>query len=489
MASLICNGDLERKERSLGNKIYVRPILRKHPEIKTEEVPQDVFFEDIIEKAVRRMFEETGSIKPVAPSIRVINLSVCHKSRWLYKIITPGGRLLDWLSWKYKVLFCVSSGNFLEAINIPENELSEEGLAMRTIQGIVADHRKRKLLMPADSINSITVGALHTDHVQNFNMGQRVDILSSDTPLPSPISSVGHGFSGAIKPEILFPGGRQLYNRDMDNKYVVSEFKSRPGQLVATSSPPELNKYTYTCGTSNANALASRSAGLISEMLNKNKFYIPDENQAVVLKALLVHGARWGEHAKLFKKYYSQTLDKRETSRYLGFGIPDIEKVMTCTEKRVTAIGFDQIGRKAKHLFELPLPTLLKGSKKRRILVITLAWLTPVDPFSPRYRVAKLEFTPPNLKQPLFVKREDVDSWQAKKGTVQHEVLSSTKEISDFTDNDKIAVTVQCTGDSLTNEVPYGLAVTLETEEDVNIYVEIKEKIQMGIMERISVST
>ena len=90
---------------------------------------------------------------------------------------------------------------------------------------------------------------------------------------------------------------------------------------------------------------------------------------------------------------------------------------------------------------------------------------------------------------PLFVKRTDSDSKQTKKGTVQHEVLSSQKEISDFMDDEKITIPVQCTGQTLMDKIPYGLAVTLETEEDINIYTDIKEALQVKIKERIFVDS
>ncbi len=320
MASLICNGDLEIEEKPLERKIYVRPILKNHPIMNVEEIPSDLFFEDIIERSVRRMFEETGDIPPMASNVKIINLSVGHKSRWFYKNMTSGGRLLDYLSWKYKVLFLVSAGNFLDNIQIENNNSTNEDLTKSIIKKIMGDHRLRKIIMPADSINSITVGATHTDNVSEFNIGNRIDILPSGKGTLSPISSIGYGFKNSIKPDVLLPGGRQLYNNVRDSspsqkEYEINKSNKPPGQKVAIPS----NKYSYTRGTSNANALASRSAGLIFEMLEKNKFNIPNGNYAVVLKTLLVHSAKWGEAKESFPK-----ASKKDLPRYLGFGIPNI---------------------------------------------------------------------------------------------------------------------------------------------------------------------
>ena len=70
---------------------------------------------DKIHEAVRRLFEpEAGQ---VASNVRIINLSIGIRYREFYNIISPLARLLDWLSYKYRVLFIVSAGNHPEAID------------------------------------------------------------------------------------------------------------------------------------------------------------------------------------------------------------------------------------------------------------------------------------------------------------------------------------------------------------------------------------
>lgn len=48
----------------------------------------------------------------------VINLSIGDPARPFIHTPSPWARLLDWLSWKYRVLFCVSAGNYMDAIDI-----------------------------------------------------------------------------------------------------------------------------------------------------------------------------------------------------------------------------------------------------------------------------------------------------------------------------------------------------------------------------------
>ena len=93
-------------------KIYVRPITKPYVtgNGKTQEfIPNDILIVDKIHITVRRLFEnEAGKI---APSIRIINLSIGLGDQLLYNMISPLAKLLDWLSYKYKILFIVSAGN------------------------------------------------------------------------------------------------------------------------------------------------------------------------------------------------------------------------------------------------------------------------------------------------------------------------------------------------------------------------------------------
>jgi len=115
MASLIIHGELDENNEPLNRPIYVRPILvpdeRDWRDIRVECVPLNELPIDIIHRSVRRLFETVNGQPPAAPSIKVINLSVCDSSRPFDTSISPWARLLDWLSYKYKVLFIIGARN------------------------------------------------------------------------------------------------------------------------------------------------------------------------------------------------------------------------------------------------------------------------------------------------------------------------------------------------------------------------------------------
>ena len=501
MASLVCHGELDAGELPLPRPIYVRPIMKPNPDDfinnpPIEHIPKNHFFEDLILRSARRIFEGKGDEEPAAPTIKIINLSICDPARMFFHQLSSCAKLLDWLSEKYQVLFCISAGNNgadigLEKSKSELSQLTDGDITKHTMKIVHRDIRNHRLMSPADSVNALSIGAIHTDKSTIYNQGNRVDILPTQE-LPSPITAHGYGFRNSINPEIYLPGGRQLYDYITDNRYRINDIGMAPGQKVAAApvNPGERNRGIYIRGTSNSAALASRCAALIYEVLDELRSGadtdIPDEYMAVVIKSLLVHGASWGNSFNILENCLKATdnsrLSRKVATRYLGYGIPDIKRVIECTERQATAIGYGGIKKNEKHEFRFPLPPSLSGLNAMRRLIITLAWLSPVNAENRKYRKANLSFDPPGHK--AGVKRVNADGWQVKNGTIQHEVLEGS-EVVTYQDGDNLKIDVVCREDAhtLDESVNYGLAVTLEVAEDVEIpiYEEIRQRIEIPI--------
>ena len=517
MASLVVHGDKEGGQSDpLQRLVYVRPVMQPDPHSgnapkRSEHIPDDVFFEDCILRAVRRMFEGEGDVPAQAPDICVINLSIGDPARPFMHIPSPWARLLDWLSWEYQVLFCVSAGNYTDAIDIglsgPEyRALTDDQKVERVLKCIQQQLSERRILSPAESINALSVGALHSDSATSSDQEQRTDLLPNPS-LFSPINRLGHGFRRSIKPEILFPGGRQLYSTpqqrhgasllNRETRYQPNEGIDSPGQKVAWDSSVigALSETAYTCGTSNATALATRSAVRIYEVLNalqaEHEESIPQDRMSVLIKALLVHGARQGDDARqaltrALKTPENSRKIKEVVARYLGYGTVDVERVLACTAQRATVLGCGEIGENQIHEYRLPLPPALSESPKWRRMVVTLAWFSPVNPNHRNFREAKLELSPDDKwdeSPPLKLKRQDADHRQVSRGTVQHEVVEGTRPIAAYQDGDSIRLYIICKSDateSLDVAIPYGLAVTLEVAEDtqIPIYEQLRTRLQ-----------
>jgi len=494
MASLICHGELDANEQPLTRPVYIRPIMKPNEKLpnRDEFIPEEQFFEDLIERSVRRMFEGEGDEEQTAPTVKIINISIGDPTKMFFHRLSSCARLLDWLSYKYQVLFCVSGGNVIDDINLGISEhqfsaLTEELRVTHTLSIIHNNSRNRRIISPGESLNSITVGAMHDDHAKISGYGRRIDILPNQL-LPSPMSSNGHGFRSSIKPEIYMRGGRQLYSHKSNGNYEIFRSPLSPGQKVATTpiTPGETSRAVYCCGTSNAAALASRAAAKIHESLydlqQQSKNTIPDINIAVLLKTLIVHSASWGNSRDILVKSFSNSVNKKILTRYLGYGIPNINRVLECTQQRATAIGYGQIRKDERHDFKLPLPPSLSGINEFRRLTITLAWFSPINPNNRNFRRANLSFEP--HKEKIGVERKEADGRQVKNGTVQHEIMEG-KQVVSYQDGDSLLIPIECREDAgnLDDLIYYGLAVTLEVREgiDIPIYNEIQERIEIPI--------
>lgn len=503
MGSLICLGDINDNNNPVGRPLYVRPIMKPRRGFEglfVEAIPPDVLPIDLVHRAVRRLYEGENGEPPVAPSVRVINLAICDPARPLNRELSSWARLLDWLSWKYNVLFVISAGNQRNALelDIPSGGLSgltAEELEESVIRSVASDTRNRRLLSPSETLNGITVGATHDD-ASSQPTGYLLDPFIHEG-LPSVISAHGPGYRRAIKPDILLPGGRQPLSERLGNSHQNSVLEvgstyGPPGQLVAIpGAQGELNRTRYTRGTSNATALASRATHFLHdviEQLRGNAGNAPGRDyDAVLLKTLLVHGASWANALDLYRQVLLNCQNSRRfkeyVGRFLGYGSPNLDKVVACTDQRVTVLGVGSLDDGDGDDFMFPLPPSLSAITERRVLTITLAWLTPASSTRQNYRVAHLWFNP-TQQNAIAPTRLYADHQAVLRGTVQHEVLEGDSAIP-FQDGDAIGIKVNCRADAGTIDDPirYGLAVTLEVAESLTIpiYEEIRQRLAVPV--------
>ena len=502
MACLMCHGDLGQSQEewvSLVRRIYSRPVMKPNSLAGHEGIPGDIFQEDIIERAVREMYEGDD---PTAPNVRVINLSIGNIDQHYLNEMSPWARLLDWLTFKYKVLFIVSAGNYLGPIErIDSNDNDDKQMVLKGIddrenllRGIDEKQRNHRLLAPAESMNALTVGALQGDASGNLpsSIPNSVDDPIKDMMLPAPYSRVGPGHRGSIKPDIFTQGGRLLYGEDLANTDIIQPVirNEPPGVQVAFpgAMPEQLDNTAHQAGTSHATAIISHGAGHIFEMLedirSDNGDISSSEYDAVLIKTLLIHSASHGENSKAYmhlKNPINKQRIKKYLSRYIGYGNVDIERVLACARTRATAVGCGHIREEARHRFIFPLPASTSVQDYLR-LTVTLAWFSPVNPHHLGWRRARLFFASDALKGEHGHKRQEADWQQVRKGTVQHEIFELKK--SNLPGN-SLEIFVQCTADAgaLDGEIPYGLAVTLEIaeQETLNLYQMVKENIRQQI--------
>lgn len=513
MASLILHGDLNHPEEgSLFRPLYVRPIMAPEREQRSgprpEQIPSFVLPTDIVHRAVLRMKRGDANNGPTAPEVVIINFSIGDRARAFDVQMSPLARMLDWLAVTYNVLFVVSAGNndqkiFLEGIR--EKELAEltqvqkEEHALRAIEKM---RPVRRLYSPAESVNALTVGAVHADGYRDALAPNQIDLFV--TPgLFSPLNPVTFGRNRSVKPEILMPGGRQTFlNKTFEamKETMLDLNRSNrlgPGMKVALPSvnPGELSGYGFTSGTSNAAALATRRLAMLYETVRDMKEFSDDgalskAPDAVILKALILHGAEQDELAKSVLERYFRTAEnkayfKSELTQFMGYGAVDERRIHACLDNQATLIYTGVIKHDEGQDYYLPLPASLSANTAKRRLIVTLAWHSPVDHLHPDYRDAQL------WAAPVFgtINANNCDYYQhyTMSGTVFHEVRKGA-DAANFTSGDTMGIKVSCVSRKKDKKlsVPYALVVTLDAPgSELPIYEEIKQGLIIDAKQRI----
>ena len=504
MASIIVHGDLNAPRQPLPHPLYVRPILRPDPQAwnvsRDERVPFGVNALDLTHRAVRRLFEGEGSGAPTAPTVKIINFSIGDPSQQFHSVVSAWGRLLDWLSVKYNILFCVSAGNqtasvVLDVARTAFGGLSAQDREKEVLKALHRDVRLRRLLSPADSINSITVGAWHQDFGPIVNIASRFNPFITE-PLPSPLNCLGCGFRNSTKPELLFPGGRQFFSERLGTVHTNATLEVAPATVAPgvrsaspSSAPGQLDREKHVRGTSNSTAFATRSGAFLYEQLlslraDPGGDRLSDEFSTVLIKAMLAHRASWGaayDHLKSVLKPATMREEKfkRLAARFLGLGFVEPAESLVAADHRATMMGWGQLRDSEAHEYPVPLPPSLSGVRGFRRIVVTLAWISPIRPRHRNYRGAALWFDIENSK--LAANRRDIEWRSARNGTLQHEIFEGERAAA-FAETETLQIKVNCRADadSLPETIRYSLVVSIEVAEElrVPVYDEIAIRIR-----------
>lgn len=489
MASLIVWGDLGAGEAPLRRPIVARPILRPDRSTITaaETVPETVLLPDLMVRAFREL--ATGS-----PSVRIVNLSVCDPHAPFDTIPSAWARALDWLMVEHNVLVVVSAGNYprleLEVERSLFESAQDEERRHWTLEALGNGANERRLLTPAESINAVTVGALHADAAGDFVSGNRIDPLAGAL-LPSPVSAIGRGFRRSVKPDMHAPGGRQLFNIDLTTSastmLVSSQSALTPGLRAA--SPTAVNPSrgeVYLRGTSGATALATRQAAKLLEMIDDLRAGVPefgDRHVPAALKALLVHGVEWPDPRPLRSLDGTLPLD-----RYLTYGHLSKDHTLDCPVNRVTVLAVGDLGAREEEDILLPLPEGLTGIRGRRRVTATLAWLSPINWRHRQYRRAKLSFSAPSGALKPVMSSKQVGAQRAQRGTVQHQIFEGVGAVP-ISDSDDLRLTVACleqAGGLNGTSIPYAVAISLEVAPELGI--EVYEEVAARLRQQVRVA-
>ena len=505
MASLILHGDMNVPGHALSRRLYMRPVLYAPGNGALEEPQRDRLLLDVIYQAVRRMKEGDQEGGPTAPEVFLVNLSLGDSGRPFSGPMSPWAKLLDYLADRYGILFLVSAGNVKLPLHLDQfsNWIEFEDAAPkdreRMVLAALFDQKAyRTLLSPAEALNIVTVGAMHDDAVTGPTGVGGVDPYEA-RELPNVSSAQGLGHRKVVKPDIHLPGGREnlRFQASDGGLVVVPETGGRAGLLGASPDPVgSCDRMSLIKGTSAATALATRSAHLIFDALMDGEggsmhIDMDERYHAVVVKALLVHRAKWGSRAALLDTLYGphgkgKHIERKDNiSRVLGYGFPNIDEALSCAPNRATLVGYGTIAAGESMIHRIPLPQSLEQVTEPRSLTVTVAWFSPVNPRHRAYRRAKLEVgAVVKLDTAAGVQRSSSQpsDKSVPRGTVSHTRYEGESAI-DFVDDGHVSLRVYCReqGGSLDQNILYGIAVSVEAGEGIVVYEDVRARLAVPV--------
>lgn len=488
MASATIWGDRGAGELAANRPVLVRPILTPSDETadRSEELPAAELVPDLMWRVFRELFDGEGAEGPAGSQIAVINLSVGDPASPFDSILSSWARIIDWLSYEYGVLIIVSVGNHPRLRLTPSNsreiaDLVGEDRRQAILDAQQREQNNRRPLAPAESVNALTVGALHDDASGADPRGYALD-PTDGLPSLSPISATGSGYRRSIKPDLVANGGRVIF-RDPptpeDSVSFTSLSSLGPGIRVAT---PAQNKEVFIAGTSPAAALVTRQAARIHDLIEQITAgrTITRRQRASAIKALLVHGTGF---------VHDLSTQPLAPEAALGNGSIQRDFADGCATNEAVVLFVGSIGAAQEQELLFPLPDGLNVREAKRIDA-TLAWLSPVNWRHRQYRRAAMSFVKPAGSIPKLQTPSGLSSDTTTRGaaTVQHQSWELNSTFGSGQGSNMV-VRVKCfeqAGGLAGQEVDFAVALSLWVAPTVNvdIYNQVKTQVETRVAVR-----
>ncbi len=287
--------------------------------------PVDYICEEELMEIIDEVVEKYSSY------VKIWNLSLGIEAKKCNESMSDLGIFLDYIQDKYGVQCFVSSGNI--------NQLP---LRQWPPQSSIGEHDR--LISPADSVRSITVGSIALYDSKN-------SIVKANEP--SPFSRRGPGANYIVKPDVVDYGG------NLSNQYSIQGLGVKgldiKGNII------EGNGTSYSTPR-----VVQKFSSIYDEMVTKD---------ILLAKAMVIHSARMNTHSSLNQN--------QDLIKYYGFGMPglNVEDILHCSEHEVTLV-FRQVVSQGYYLelFDFPYPdSLIKNNKYYGEICMTLAYNPILD--------------------------------------------------------------------------------------------------------------
>ncbi len=484
MASAVVHGDLEGPPTpALARRVFFINVMFAPPGFDQDERFPDRLPADLFHEAVLRL---KAGLDPAAPNVIVINASLGDRNKPFSGRMSGWARVIDYLSHAFGLLFVISAGNHLDdLITVNMSTVAFEALnagqkartALRASADVIAH---RRILAPAESINALTVGALHSDSATPGALPALTFDVWRGTGLCTVSSGLGPGVGNAVKPDVLAPGGRhhvRLLAAGAGHRLrsIGKNVSSLGGIVVATPPAPTAvnpNSTGRTVGTSVAAAIMTGVAARAHEALEAaydDFLAINGPQRALLLKGLLVHCARWTPASDLIIEILGPSDNKLHVRQkdnvrcYLGYGAVDAGMVLECATDRATLWAVGRLQKEESDTFLVPLPAVMSGKAQLHEFSATVAWFAPPRVGSINYRGVRLKLVEPKASATTFSVRstgKQPDTNQAHRGTVIHRRWAGENAAA-LGGNANFELMIQRQPDEIDDPIPYAVVTTV----------------------------
>lgn len=507
MASLIIHGDMHQPDSLTNHHLVAIPVLTGVAGVG-ESTPADKLPIGVIYRTLKTL---VSSRDTDLKDIVVVNHSICDAYAPFIHRPSAWAALLDYFSHHHRLLFVVSAGNVYGSVQVPDFANHAQFVAATNaarqaalLNALERSKGLRTMLSPAESVNSITVGAIHDDSAPPPSSA----VLDPfpNISMTNLVSGLGLGVYRGVKPDLVEGGGRiaaGCSNNPSGGVDIHAIPSAELGHLVATSSSSgDLRKVTRMAGTSNAAAMTTRASIQIADAVEETfKSDRVDwhglKTRVPLLKALLIHTCRWGDIGAILEKSFPPAdpmkWSRRRASiaKFLGYGRVDANRAISGDHNRITLLAEDEIKPEDMHRYDIPLPASMLNKREIRTVTVTLAWTTPVVLSSADCRGVGLRVVNAKGQSKFWegvgrIVQPNISN--AERGTVVHFVLEGRKLVAAAKGN-SISLCVQATAKQVRHantSVPYAMAVSMEMAQSLRsqLYSEVRAALRARVQTR-----
>jgi hypothetical protein len=388
---------------------------------------------------------------------------------------------LDELARELDVLIVVSAGNAA-----PPSGARMEAAVSEYPGYMLADNYR--LVEPAGAVNVLTVGALAHGEGLDGDLGEHVHVRPITRALePSPMSRVGPGVQGGVKPDLVDIGGTLVFDP------VV--MRLRDGADIASAGVLTLHhKYTdqlFTAGSGTSYA-APKVAFCAAQLLAR----LPDAS-ANLLRALLVLSAEVPNPAR--DKLAPHGGDA--ISKVCGHGLVDPERAAFSDDARVVLYADDELAVDHFAVYRIPIPVPFQSEKGERRIRVVLAYDPPVrhtrndyagigmsfrlvrgcssDLIFEHYRKRTQEEGPFPELAPRFNCSLEPGPQFRERGVLQSATAIFKRDVSEY--GDDYYLVVRCEGGWAQDvaKQPFAAVVEISHRAEVQLYERIRQRIRV----------